>query len=96
MIRKTITLGVAPVKRASRDMNFAKKQKDRLFGMDFMITHGSAFGAVQRFVQMEESAGIRWRLIIFLCMESIRRVKSLLIISKIRDWKSVPAIIQKN
>ena len=21
-----------------------KKQKDRLFGMDFMITHGSAFG----------------------------------------------------
>jgi L-fucose isomerase-like protein len=29
MVKKTLTLGVAPVKRASRDMNFAKKQKDR-------------------------------------------------------------------
>lgn len=29
MVRKTLVLGVAPVKRASRDMNFAKKQKDR-------------------------------------------------------------------
>lgn len=33
MIRKTITLGVAPVKRASRDMNFAKKQKDRFMAV---------------------------------------------------------------
>lgn len=29
MVNKTLVLGVAPVKRASRDMNFAKKQKDR-------------------------------------------------------------------
>lgn len=29
MVKKTLTLGVAPVKRASRDMNFAKRQKDR-------------------------------------------------------------------
>jgi len=33
MFKKTITLGVAPVKRASRDMNFAKSQKDRFMNV---------------------------------------------------------------
>lgn len=33
MSKKTITLGVAPVKRASRDMNFAKRQKDRFMAV---------------------------------------------------------------
>lgn len=30
MLRKTLTLGVVPVKRASRDMNFAKGQKEQI------------------------------------------------------------------
>ena len=33
MFKKTLTLGVAPLKRASRDMNFAKGQKDQIMAI---------------------------------------------------------------
>ena len=73
-----------------------KKQRDRVFGMDFLITHGSALEDVRLFVQMERFEKIKLHLIIFLCMVSIRQVKNLLIISKIRGWKSVHQISRKN
>ena len=73
-----------------------KKQRDRVFGMDFLITHGSAFGGCAAVCADGTIRKDKLHLIIFLCMVSIRQVKNLLIISKIRGWKSVHQISRKN